>query len=63
MKTTTYEAPVLRELGSVRELTLMPSPPGKNGKDWDGSSFITNFSCVGDSGNGSCAGGAPVYGD
>lgn len=43
----TYERPTIWALGTVRELTLMPQPPGKSGPSHDGSQFLSNFSCVG----------------
>ncbi len=42
-----YEAPTIRALGTVHEMTLMPgNPPGKIGANHDGSQFMANFSCV-----------------
>ena len=49
-----YEAPDMRVLGLVSELTRMPAPPGKTGTVHDSSAFLSNFSCV--SGPGSCGG-------
>jgi hypothetical protein len=42
---STYEAPALRVLGTVQELTLLPgnaNPPGKNGACHDASVFVNN---------------------
>jgi hypothetical protein len=51
-----YERPAVWELGSVRDLTLMPNPPGKTGPAHDGSQFLSNFSCVVDGNPGSNCG-------
>ena len=52
----TYERPAMWTLGSVHDLTLMPTPPGKSGPDHDGSQFLSNFSCVVDGSPGSNCG-------
>lgn len=40
---TEYTPPTITELGSLRELTLTPSPPGKTGSPHDASAFVDNF--------------------
>lgn len=40
---TTYEAPSITVLGSIRELTQSPTPPGKMGAAHDASQFVNNF--------------------
>lgn len=59
MRQTMYDPPMISELGTVADLTLMPSPPGKNGPTHDGSEFLSNFSCVTSDANCGGGGGAP----
>lgn len=55
MSNSLYEPPVITVLGSVADLTLQP--PGKSGPNFDGSRFLSNFSCVADQTPGSNCGG------
>ena len=59
MRERLYEPPMISDLGTVSDLTLMPTPPGKSGPLHDGSQFLSNFSCVSSDDNCGGGGGAP----
>lgn len=40
---TDYTPPTITVLGSLSEVTLAPSPPGKTGSSHDASAFADNF--------------------
>lgn len=57
-----YAPPAVTELGSLGGLTLMPNPPGKQGRQHDASQFQVNFSCVVDKTPGSDCSDNPAGG-